>query len=161
MSSMFDPQQFLDATTTEALERRPPLPTENPDDPNGLYTAVIGEVKFVDGVIKNGDRAGQQWVQMVVPLRIQVPSQVQAVVGGAAELTMTDRPMIDVLPNGSLDYSVGKNRGLRIYRDATGLNVKGEPFSPRMLQGKIVKVKVMHEIYQDQPMEKVKEVFPG
>lgn len=159
--SMFDPNAFLDATTTEASEKRPLLPTENPADPNGLYTAVIGEISFADGIIKNGDRAGQAWVQMVTPLRIQVPPEVQAIIGGAQELTITDRPMIDVLPSGSLDYSVGKNRGLRVYREATGLNAKGEPFSPRMLGGKMVKVKITHEPYRDSFSEKIKEVFPG
>lgn len=156
--SAFDPQAFLDAQQNEVNTKRPPLPTENPDDPNGLYTAVIGEIKPVSGIIGKGDRAGQPWLQMVVPLRIQVPAAVQAL-GIPPEVTLTDRPMIDITPQGSIDNSVGKNRGQRTYREATGTNKPGEAFAWRMLQGKVVKVKIDHELYQDAVMERVKNVL--
>ncbi len=158
--SQFDPATFLHATTTEAATRRPLIPTENPADDNGLYQAVIGEVTMASGIIGKGDRAGQPWVQAVIPLRIQLPPEVQALVGGQSELTITDRPMLDTV-NGALDWTVGKNRGLRTYREATGLNVKGEPFSIAMLGGKMVKVKITHEEYQGNFNEKFKAVFPG
>ncbi len=160
MSSLFDPNEFLHATTTEAATRRPLIPTENPADPNGLYDAVIGDVTMASGIIGKGDRAGQPWVQAVIPLRVQLPPEVQALIGGQQELTITDRPMLDVV-NKALDWSVGKNRGLRTYREATGLNVKGEPFSLTMLAGKMVKVKLSHEEYQGNFNEKLKSVFPG
>ena len=51
MSSAFDPQAFLDAQTSEVNERRIPLPTENPADENGLYTAVVGEIGTASGTI--------------------------------------------------------------------------------------------------------------
>ena len=159
--SMFDPNAFLNSATTEALERRPPLPTENPEDPNGLYTAILGEVTIADGIIGKGDRAGQPWVQLVVPVRVQVPGAVQDMIGGAKELTITDRPMLDITPQGQLDNSVGKNRGLRVYREATRMNVKGEPFAPAMLSGKVVRVKIVHEMFRESLNERIKEVFPA
>lgn len=158
--SQFDPNIFLNAETTEANEKRPPIPVENPDDPNGLYTAVIGEIGTASGTIGRGERTGQPWFQLIVPMKLQLPPSVQAL-GLPAELQLTDRPMLDVTESGSMDNSKGKNNALRIYREATGLNKKGEVFAPRMLGGKVVKVKIAHEDYQGAIVEKIKNVLPS
>lgn len=158
--SQFDPAAFLDAQIDEANEKRPPLPTENPDAADGLFTAVIGEITTGSGTIGKGDRAGQPWISMIVPLRVQVPSVLQAM-GLPPELTLTDRAFLDLTPQGSLDNGKGKNRQQRAYREATGMNKPGEPFAWRMLQGKVVKVKVQHELYNDSIQERVAGVFPA
>lgn len=158
--SQFDPAVFLDAQVNEVNEKRPPLPVENPDDPNGLYTAVIGEIKTDSGTVSKGDNAGKPWVSMLIPLRIQVPPAVQGL-GIPAELTLTDRAFLDLTPQGALDNSKGKNRRQRDYRDATGTNVAGVPWSWRELQGKVVKVKVTHELYQDVIQERVSAILPS
>src|SRR3990167_2231999 len=160
MTSAFDPAVFLDATTTDANEKRPPLPTENPADANGLYLAVIGEIKTATGIIGKGERIGQPWLQMVVPLRLQLPPQVQAL-GLSAEFQLTDRPMLDLTPQGSIDNAKGKNNAQRLYREATGLNKPGETFAWRQMQGMQVKVKVQHELYNGNVVEKVGGVFPA
>lgn len=159
-TSAFDPNTFLDAQVNEVNEKRPPLPTENPEDPNGLYTAVIGEIKTDTGIVSKGDNAGKPWVSMVIPLRVQVPASVQGL-GLPAELTLTDRAFLDLTPQGGLDNSKGKNRAQRNYRDACDLNKPGEPFAWRMLQGRVVKVKVAHELYNETLQEKVGSVLPG
>ena len=159
--SQFDPNVFLDATTTEVNEKRPPLPTENPEDPNGLYIAVIGEIKTATGTIGKGERVGQPWLQMVVPLRLQLPPSVQGLGFATPEFTLTDRPMIDLTPQGSIDNAKGKNRAQYNYREATGTNKPGEAWSWRMLQGKTVKVKVAHEDYQGNIVEKVAAILPA
>lgn len=158
--SAFDPNVFLDAQQTEVNEKRPPLPTENPEDENGLYLAVIGEIKADSGTIGKGERVGQPWVSMVIPLRVQVPASVQGM-GLPPELTLTDRAFLDLTPNGSIDNSKGKNRQQRAYRDATGTNVPGEAFAWRMLQGRTVKVKIAHEMYEGATQEKVAMVLGG
>ncbi len=158
--SAFDPSVFLDAQQTEVNEVRPPLPTENPDDANGLYLAVIGEIKADTGVIGKGDRVGQPWVAMVVPLRIQIPSSVQGL-GLPPELTLTDRAFLDLTPQGAIDNAKGKNRQQRAYRDATDTNVPGEAFAWRMLQGRTVKVKLVHELYEGVIQEKISQVLAG
>lgn len=158
--SAFDPNVFLDAQQTEVNEKRPPLPTENPDDPNGLYTAVIGEIKTDAGTISKGDRTGQPWVSMVIPLRIQVPGVIQAL-GLPEELTITDRAFLDLTPQGGIDNAKGKNRQQRAYRDATGTNVPGEAFAWRMLTGRVVKVKIAHELYQESLQEKIAAILPS
>lgn len=159
-ASAFDPNVFLDAQQTEVNEKRPPLPTENPDDTNGLYTAVIGEIKTDAGTIGKGDRTGQPWVSMVIPLRIQVPGVVQAL-GLPEELTITDRAFLDLTPQGGIDNAKGKNRQQRAYRDATGTNVPGEAFAWRMLTGRVVKVKIAHELYQESLQEKIAAILPS
>lgn len=160
MTSSFDPSVFLDAQVNEANEKRPPLPTENPDDANGLYLAVIGEIKTDSGTIGKGDRTGQPWASMLIPLRIQVPPVVQAL-GLPPELTITDRAFLDLTPQGSLDNGKGKNRRQKDYRDATGQNTAGVPWAWRMLQGRTVKVKINHELYQDQIQERPGAILPG
>lgn len=160
MSSQFDPNAFLDAQQDEANEKRPNLPTENPDSEDGLFVAVIGEISTGSGTIGKGEKAGQPWVSMIVPLRIQVPGSLQAL-GIPAELTLTDRVFLDLTPQGSIDNSKGKNRGQRAYRDATGTNKAGEAFAWRQLQGKVVKVKVAHELYNDAIQERVAAILPG
>ena len=158
MTSPFDPTAVLDAQITESNEKRPPLPTENPDAADGLYIAQIGEITTASGIIGKGDNAGKPWISMVVPLRIQVPPSLQST-GLPAELQLTDRVFLDLTTNGQMDNSKGKNRAQRNYREACGLNKPGETFAWRMLQGKVVKVQVKHELYQEAVQERVGQVL--
>ena len=150
----FDPAVFLDAEQTEANERRPLLPTENPEDPNGMYLALIGEITTASGTIGKGERAGDPWASMVIPLLVQVPSSLQQSMSLPQQLTLTDRAFIDLTPQGTIDNSKGKNRRQKDYRDATGENVPGKPFAWRHLQGRTIKVKIVHELYNGVALEK-------
>lgn len=159
-TSVFDPSAFLDAQQTEINEKRPLLPTENPDDENGLYTAIIGEIETASGVIGKGDRTGQPWISMVVPLKLQIPPVLQSL-GLPPELTFTDRAFLELTPQGGIDNGKGKNRQQKAYRDATDNNVAGQPFAWRMLVGKVVKVKLNHELYNDEIRERIGQVLKG
>jgi len=158
MTSSFDPNVFLDAQVTEVNEKRPPLPVDNPAAEDGFYLAMIGEITTATGTIGKGERTGQPWVSMIVPLRIQVPSEVQSL-GINPELTLTDRVFLDLTPQGALDNAKGKNRQQRVYREACDLNKPGEPFAWRMLQGRTVKVKLTHELYEGAIQERVSGIF--
>lgn len=158
--SQFDPNKFLDAQQTEVNEKRPPLPTENPDSADGLYMAVIGEISTDSGTISKGEKTGQPWLSMIVPLRFQIPASLQAT-GLPPELTFTDRAFLDLTPSGSIDNSKGKNRAQRAYREATGTNKPGEAFAWRMLQGKVVKVRITHELYNEQIQERIAAILPS
>lgn len=156
--SNFDPALFLDAQTTEVNTRRPPLPVMNPASPDGFYTAIIGDITTDFGIIEKGDRAGQPWLSMVVPLKVQVPQQVQDALGLKLEtgsITLTDRVFIDLTPAKTVDNSTGKNRRQRNYRDALDLNKPGDTFSWRMAVGKPIKVKVDQEVYNNEIQERV------
>lgn len=159
-TSQFDPSVFLDAQVTEVNEKRPPLPTENPDHENGLYLAVIGEITTSSGTIGKGDNAGKPWVSMIIPLRLQIPPSVQGL-GIPPELTLSDRAFLDLTAQGALDNSKGKNRRQKDYREATGTNVAGVPWAWRQLQGKTVRVKVQHELYNDAIQERVGAILPS
>ena len=160
MTSVFDPNTFLDAQITEINEKRPPIPAENPSSEDGLYLAVVGEISTATGTIGKGERTGQPWVSMLVPLRVQVPAEVQSM-GLPPELTLTDRVFLDLTPQGGLDNSKGKNRQQRSYREACGLNKPGEPFAWRMLQGRTLRVRVTHELYEGNIQERISGVFGG
>lgn len=156
--SGFDPNLFLDAQQSEVNTKRPPLPTENPADSSGYFTAVIGEVTSSAGSISKGERIGQPWLMMNVPLQIEVPQQVQDQLGIKLEkgtITLTDRVMIDLTPQNTIDNSAGRNRRQRLYREAVDMNKPGDVFSWRKLQGQVVKVKIAHELYEGEIQEKV------
>ena len=162
-ASAFDPAAFLAATTTEVNERRPSIPVDNPDSPDGCYLAVIGEItpeKTRSGIIGKGDKLGQPWLQVLVPLKLQLPPAVQAL-GLSNEFQLTDGVFIDLTPQGQMDNSKGKNRQQKAYRDATRTNNPGQAWSWMMLAGKNVKVKIQHEIYNGAPIEKVSAILPA
>lgn len=139
--STFDPNLFLDATTTEASLKRPPLPI-------GDYTAIIGEMTPRQWVSpKDATKSG---MAIDVQLEIDVPGSVQEQLGlTQPTLKVKDGIMLDTTEAGGLDMSPGKNAKLRRYREATGLNIAGKPFNIRMLQGNAVKVKIGHREYPE------------
>lgn len=154
--SQFDPNAFLDAQQTEVNERRALLPTENPASPDGWYVAQIGEVETASGTIGKGERIGQPWLAMVIPLKIDVPQELRDALKLPPTITITDRAFIDLMPDGTgIDNSPGKNSRQKEYREALGLNEPGKSFSWRQLSGQMVKVKINHGMYQDMPREEL------
>jgi len=145
--SMFNPDTFLDATIEAPTEKRPPLPA-------GDYTAVIGEVKSRawQGK-KDPTKSGIAWD---IPLTLEIPADVQTQLGlQQPTITLTDSIMLDLTDASTIDNSPGKNRGLRNYREALDMNKAGDVFSARKMTGQAVRVKVKHELYEDQIMERV------
>lgn len=145
--SMFDPSTFLDATLDTPTEKRPPLPV-------GDYTAIVGEVKARawQGK-KDPSKSGIAWD---IPLALEIPAEVQQDLGlNQSNLTITDSIMLDLTDGGTLDNTPGKNRRLRMYREAVDMNKAGDVFSARKMQGCVVKVKLSHEMYEDSIIERV------
>lgn len=145
MSFDFDPNSFISQETTDASEKRPPVPAQD-------YVATITELKAdrwqskdkideVTGDLKSGPL-------FIFTLTLDLPEAVKEQCK-IKQLVLSDRVMLEVVPGGgALDYGVGKNNRLRQYREAANLNQAGEPFSPGMLVGKLVKVRLTHEVYQ-------------
>jgi hypothetical protein len=143
--TVFDPSAFLDATTTEVNERLTPLPEQNPDSPDGLYSATIGAPS-----VKQGSRDdGTPWVSIKLPLKLDIPPSLQESLKYPSEYALIDNPFLDLTPAGTIDNAPGRNRAQKAYRDATGTNVAGQPFAWRMLEGQRIKVGIRHELYQD------------
>jgi len=155
--SAFDPNTFLEAQLTTPTEKRPPLPIENPDSEDGLYTALVGEVKARAWQgRKDPTKSGIAWD---IPLVVQVGPKVQATLKYNPEFTLTDSVMLDITEQGTIDQTPGRNRRLRDYREATNMNKPGDVFSAKKMQGAVVKVKIAHEMYNDAPIEKVSSVL--
>jgi hypothetical protein len=156
--SGFDPNQFLDATQDTPNVKRPPLPEKNPTREDGLYIGVIGEVKMDAGTIGKGDRIGQPWLSAIIQIAVEVPQQVQDQMGLKLEkgtITLTDRAMIDLTPQNTIDNSVGRNRRQRQYRDALDLNKPGDVWSWRKASGQPIGLTVEHELYQGERQERI------
>ena len=63
--------------------------------------------------------------------------------------------MLDITPNGTIDNGPGKNSGMRRYREATDLNKPGDVFSAKLMEGKVIKVRIGHEEYQGELLDRV------
>lgn len=148
--SAFDPSSFLDATIDTPTEKRPPLPV-------GDYTATIGEIAVRPWQGKKDPT--KSGIAYDIPLTIEVPADVQAALGiSVSTLSLKDSIMLDLTDNGTIDNSPGKNRRLRVYREAADLNKPGDVFSARKLTGVVIKVKIGHDLWEGQPIEKVEGV---
>lgn len=144
MSTIFDPAQFVDQETDQVSERRPPVPAVE-------FNAVIKDVKSVTWQSKDkvDEATGQlkSGLKFEIPLELDLPAEIREHCK-IDKLTLTDGVMVDLNESRTaVDYSIGKNNRLRQYRDATGTNNPGQKFSPRMLVGRMVRVRVTHEEY--------------
>jgi hypothetical protein len=149
-SSPFDPSLFLDAQTQEASVRRPPLPI-------GEYMGQLGEPKFRQTQGKKDPSASYTWLDVPVIIDLsQYPTVREMVWQDQVVLIYSGR--VDVSPSGGLDYGKGRSPALRQIRDATGLNIAGQAFSPRMLQGRFVRVRVKHESWEGEVLDKIDSV---
>jgi len=149
--SNFDPGTFLDATITEANTKRSPIPAGTD------VVAIIGEPKTRQWTGKaDPTKSG---IAVDVPLAIDLsayPDLQKSV--GADRVILSDSIMLDLTDNGGIDNSPGKNGKLRRYREALGMNTAGQPFSFRMMQGRMIKVKIKHRTYEGEIYDEVDSV---
>lgn len=134
MTSIFDPQQFFDSTTTEAAEKRDNLPTTRE------YIATIDDIS---GRSVQGKKDPNQTYlffdyPMTINLKDEYPEIARQV--GIDKLTLRYGCGVDLTEGGAIDWSKGRNNGLRMLREATGTNVAGEAWSPRTLVGRRIRV---------------------
>lgn len=153
--SGFDPKLFLSAQVTEVNEKRPPLPMENPYSPDGTYTSVMKEPTTDTGVIGKGDRTGEPWLSIAIPHHIEVPQQLQDALKLQPVVVITDRVFIDLTPQKTIDNAPGRNRRQRLYREALDLNKAGDVWSWMKVAGQAVKVKIDHEMYLNEPQDRI------
>ena len=144
-TSIFDPSSFLDASLDAPSEKRPPLPV-------GDYTAVVGDVTARQWQSKDGSKSGIAWD---IPLAIEIPAEVQAATGMNANITLKDSLFLDLTDNGTINNAPGKNGRLRAYREAVDLNKAGDVFSARKMTGKVIRVAIKHELWEDNIQERI------
>ena len=147
MSTLFDPQAYLDLPIDEPLEKRPPLPV-------GDYIATVKEVK--SRVWAKKDEPTRTGIAYDVSLTLEIPGNVREAMGfDQPTITLNHSIMLDLTETGSIDREKGKNRRLREYREALDMNKVGESFRISASVGKMLMVKVSHEMYQGAVSERV------
>lgn len=147
--SVFDSDSFLDATTQEALVRRPPLPVGSD------YIGTLGEPKT-----RKGEKDGKPWTAVDFPVEIDLSTKpdIQKEMGGLAKVTLKVGVMLDINDGGMIDWGVGKNNRLRRLREAVGMNVPGQSFNIRAMQGRLVRVSVKHREHEGEMFDEVDAV---
>lgn len=153
-TSSFDPSQFLDATTTEALVKRPPIPAGS--NLIGTITEIVTrewksnkpEAKVKSGVA----------FDLKVEFDLTAYPEIQAVVN-APKVVLTPGIMIDLKEDHrTIDWGMGKNGSLRRWREALDMNKAGETFSPRQMVGRQVLAKIKHRVYEGEFYDEIDSV---
>jgi hypothetical protein len=145
MTSIFDSATFLDATTTEALVKRPPVPAGTE------LIGILGEPKG-----RAGEKDGKSWTAVDFPVEVDLSAYPDI-----AKLVNTQTVlfklgiMLDTNEGGMIDWSTGKNGRLRKVREALGMNVAGQPFSIRAMQGRPIRFVVTHREYEGEIFDEI------
>lgn len=145
---MFDPNSFLDMQVTE------PNDTKVVPVPVGEYTAVVEKVSTRQWTKK--DDPSVSGITLEVFWAID-DENVKALLG-RDKITVKQGVMLDLSDSGLLDMGKGRNVGLGRLREATDLNVAGQPFSFNMITGRVAKVVVSHRIDGENIFAEVKSV---
>lgn len=145
MSSVFDPTTFSQMTFTESNS------TESVPVPVGEWPATIIKSEIVQWSSKNDStKAG-----LKVILSLEISDEAVSAVTGRPKNVVKHDIMLDLTPEGGLDFGKGMNVNLGRAREACGLNVPGRPFAFDQFMGHDVKVAIKHEEYQGRLLPKV------
>jgi len=140
MTSGFDPSVFLQATTTEANTRRPPIPGGT------VLLGMIGEPKIRQTEGKKESVLGQTFTWLDLPITLDVTSRPDLREKlGQDQVTLTWSTRLDVTEQGGFDMSTGKNNGLRQLREALDMNKPGDTFGLLMVQGRQIRCSIKNE----------------
>ena len=150
MAQLFSAETYINAVMDQPLERRIPLP---PND----YVGIIQKVEARQWSSKSDP--SKSGVALDISIQLDLPFEVQQECQMDKPIfTIRDSVMLDLTENGALAQGPGQNRRLRGYREATNKNQLGVPFSPKDLVGCLIKVRIVHDLYEDQPIEKITAV---
>ena len=154
MTSIFNPEAFLEATLTEPSERRSPLP-------EGIYRAIIGAVTTRSGTSTKDPSNPKPWLAYDIPLTIDVPAELQSDLGLPPTINVRHSIFADITPQGTLDTAKGRNTGIRLLREALDLNKPGSTFSMKAIEGRTLQAQIKHELYNGTIQERVSGVIAG
>jgi hypothetical protein len=139
--SMFDPNAFLEMTVDQENS------TVATPTPVGEYLAVCDKVELREW--KKKDDPSVAGLALDVLWSID-DANVKALLE-RDKVTVKQGIMLDITESGGLDMGKGKNVGLGKLREALNLNVKGQPFGFKMLEGRMAKVRVEHRLDPKNP----------
>ena len=143
MSNVFDPSNFLNSGL-QATDRKLV--------PQGVYSATIAELKAKGGT---SEKTGKPWARLDVVCDIDSESVREATGRGTNKLTFG--LMLDIAEDGSVAFV----KGSRLDKLRKSLGATEEPFTPASLQGRMCKVQVEHELYNDNINEKISSILPA
>jgi len=133
---MFDVNSFLEQSYTEANS------TQLVPIDEGEYIGVIE--KYVGREWKKKDDPSVHGIALDITWAIDSP-ELKAKLG-RDKITCRQGIMLDMDEAGQLDFGKGKNVSLGKLREATGLNVPGQPFSFSQFVGKMAKISVKNRM---------------
>lgn len=107
--------------------------------PQGEYHAVIEKIGARQVQSKDGTET-----RIVLEVNWLVEDEGAKAATGREQVSVKQGLFLDLLPDGGLDMSEGKNVGLGRLREALGLNSPSEQFSFNMLPGRMAKIAVVH-----------------
>ncbi len=148
MSSVFDPKTFGQMTFTDANS------TESVPIPVGEWPFTITKQEIIEWSSKTD--SSKRGLKLQLGMETEDPAIVA--VTGRPKNTSRYEIMLDLTPEGGLDFGKGMNVRLGRLREAVGLNKPGAPFAFDMLLGHTVKASVKHEIYKDAPIANIDAV---
>jgi hypothetical protein len=134
----FSPETFMNAVFNEAND------TKIIPCPVGEFPAQILEVTPKSGIISKGDRAGETWARLDVSW--ETSDHAACAATGRERVRVRQGIMLDLTPNGGLDFGPGRNVQLGRLREAVNLNQPGQPFSPAMFVGRSARISVAHTL---------------
>ena len=142
--SVFDPAAFMQTAVTGALD------TKIPQWPVGEYLARITKVEVN---LWESQAKGTSGLRADIWLETDDPRVVQA---GARNLIYGI--MLDLTETGQLDMGKGKNTRLGKLREAVDQNDPTQPWSFPMLEGRVLRVQVEHDMYKGEAKHQVQAI---
>jgi len=136
--SVFDPKTFGQMTFTETNS------TVTTPIPAGDWNFAITKAEIVAWRKKDDPTVGG--LKCVLMLETEDSDVVEAT--GRPKNVCRYEMMLDLTPEGGLDFGKGMNARLGKAREACGLNNKGQPFAFDMFIGHSVKGQVSHIEYE-------------
>lgn len=131
MSSMFNPEAFMNSTISDANSSQYNV------TPEGEFKGVISKIEVKTVGADNKPVINVTWKIDDEGVRNET---------GLSEPIARQTIWLDVTEQGGLDMGKGKNVGLGKLREALGQNQPGKPWMPGMLEGGVALVKIKHSI---------------
>jgi hypothetical protein len=140
--SVFNPVTFLDQQVTGQNDTKLiPIPV-------GEFTGIAEKIEVRPWQSKDGQKSG-----LSLDVTWTIDDQAVKAITQRDKNTVRQSVMLDVTESGGLDMGKGKNVGLGRLREAIGMNVAGQPFSFRMIEGKVAKLTIGHRPSDKDPAD--------
>jgi len=150
-ASAFDPDLLMAAVTEQALTRRPPIPAG---------TELLGMVGKPTGRQNPGKQdPSKLYTFFDFPIEVDltgVPGLAE--MQGTTKINLRHSVSLDLTASGTIDWSTGKNGGLRRMREALDMNTAGQPFSIAAMQGRPIRVKIGNRTYEGEIYDEIESV---